>query len=110
MSLEPGIIDANILVYAMAVDAPQYARSRALLDAAHDDPGASLYVTSQILCEFYSVVTNPRRVALARSTSDALQAIYWLPRVPACVADTGSSRRRLDGLAPAATGDGSGCF
>lgn len=75
MSLEPGIIDANILVYAMAVDAPQYARSRALLDAAHDDPGASLYVTSQILCEFYSVVTNPRRVALARSTSDALQAI-----------------------------------
>jgi hypothetical protein len=46
----------------------EYAPSRALLDAAHDDPGATLYVTSQILCEFYSVVTNPRRVALARST------------------------------------------
>jgi len=61
MSLEPGIVDANILVYAMAIDAPQYAAARALLDGARDDP-ATLYVTSQILCEFYSVVTNPRRV------------------------------------------------
>jgi hypothetical protein len=34
MFLEPGIVDANILVYAMAADAPQYTRSRALLDAA----------------------------------------------------------------------------
>lgn len=74
MSLEAGIIDANILVYAMAVDAPQYASSRALLDAARDDP-ATFYVTSQILCEFYSVVTNPRRVTQARSAADALQAI-----------------------------------
>ncbi len=40
MSLEPGIIDANILVYAMAADAPQYAASRALLDVARDDPAA----------------------------------------------------------------------
>jgi len=75
MSLEPGIIDANILVYAMAADAPQYRSSRALLDVARDDPAATLYVTSQILCEFYSVVTNPRRVTQARSTADALQAI-----------------------------------
>jgi predicted nucleic acid-binding protein len=75
MSLEPGIIDANILVYAMAIDAPQYAASRALLDGAREDPATTLYVTSQILCEFYSVVTNPRRVTQARSTADALQAI-----------------------------------
>jgi predicted nucleic acid-binding protein len=75
MSLEPGIVDANILVYAMAADALQYAASRALLDAARDDPGTTLYVTSQILCEFYSVVTNPRRVTQARSSADALNAI-----------------------------------
>ncbi len=110
MSLEPGIIDANILVYAMAVDAPQYARSRALLDAAHDDPGASLYVTSQILCEFYSVGHQPPAGGAGAFDLRRLASYYWLPRVPACVADTGSSRRRLDGLAPAATGDGSGCF
>jgi hypothetical protein len=41
MSREPGIIDANILVYAMAVDAPQYASSRALLDSARDDPATA---------------------------------------------------------------------
>ncbi len=75
MSLEPGIVDANILVYAMASDAPQYAPSRALLDVARDDPATTLYVTSQICANFNSVVTNPRRVTQARSTTDALQAI-----------------------------------
>jgi predicted nucleic acid-binding protein len=34
MSVDPGIIDANVLVYAMDADAPQHAASRALLDAA----------------------------------------------------------------------------
>ena len=48
MSVEPGLIDANVLVYAMDADAPQHATSRALLDAARDT-SATLYVTSQIL-------------------------------------------------------------
>jgi predicted nucleic acid-binding protein len=58
MSLEPGIIDANILVYAVVSEAPQNGVARALLDAARLDPNVTLYVSSQILCEFYSVVTN----------------------------------------------------
>lgn len=61
MSVEPGIVDANVLVYAMDADAPQHAASRALLEAARNR-STTLYVTSQILCEFYSVVTNARRV------------------------------------------------
>jgi len=36
MSVEPGIIDANVLVYAMDADAPQHAASRALLEAARE--------------------------------------------------------------------------
>jgi hypothetical protein len=64
MFLEPGIPDANVLAYAINADASQHAASRALLEAARD-PSIRLYVTSQILCEFYSVVTNPRRVAVA---------------------------------------------
>jgi predicted nucleic acid-binding protein len=92
MSLEPGIVDANILVYAMAADAAQYAPSRALLDAARDDPASTLYVTSQILCEFYSVVTNPRRVMQARSTADVRASYYRLPRILACVADPRACR------------------
>jgi len=47
MSVEPGIVDANVLAYATAARRPS----------------VTLYVTSQILCEFYSVITNPRRVA-----------------------------------------------
>ncbi|MGA2711503.1 MAG: PIN domain-containing protein [Bryobacteraceae bacterium] len=67
MSVEPGIIDANVLVYAMDADAPQHAASRALLNAARDS-STTLYVTSQILCEFYSIVTNGRRVPKPRYT------------------------------------------
>ena len=77
MSVEPGLIDANVLVYAMDADAPQHAASRALLDAARDT-SATLYVTSQILCEFYSIVTNARRVPKPRSPADALSAISGL--------------------------------
>jgi predicted nucleic acid-binding protein len=77
MSVEPGIIDANVLVYAMDADAPQHAASRALLDAARDEL-TTLYVTSQILCEFYSIVTNARRVPKPRSAVDAVNAISGL--------------------------------
>jgi predicted nucleic acid-binding protein len=48
-----------------------------LLEAARDT-SATLYVTSQILCEFYSIVTNPRRVPKPRSPADALSAISGL--------------------------------
>jgi len=77
MSIEPGIIDANVLVYAMDADAPQHAASRALLDSARD-PSTTLYVTSQVLCEFYSIVTNARRVPRPRPPADALNAISGL--------------------------------
>jgi uncharacterized protein len=77
MSVEPGIIDANVLVYAMDADAPQHAASRALLSAARDS-STTLYVTSQILCEFYSIVTNPRRVPKPRSADEVLRAISGL--------------------------------
>jgi hypothetical protein len=36
MSVEPGVLDANVLAYAVNADAPQHAASRALLDAAGD--------------------------------------------------------------------------
>lgn len=44
MPVEPGIVDANVLVYAFDTKAPQHV----------DLTGATtLYVTSQVLCEFY---------------------------------------------------------
>jgi predicted nucleic acid-binding protein len=77
MFVEPGIVDANVLVYAMAADAPQHAASRALLNGARN-LSTTLYVTSQILCEFYSIVTNARRVSQPRTPEDALSAISGL--------------------------------
>jgi predicted nucleic acid-binding protein len=59
MSVEPGVLDANVLAYAVNADAPQHTASRALLDTARD-PSVTLYVTLQILCELYSLITNPR--------------------------------------------------
>ena len=74
MPVEPGVVDANILIYSLNVDAPQHAASRALLATA-SDPSGTLYVTSQILCEFYSVITNPKRVATPTTPADAVQII-----------------------------------
>lgn len=73
-SVEPGIADTNVLVNALDADAPQHATARALLELARSG-SVILYVTSQILCEFYSVVTNARRVARPRTPDDALNAI-----------------------------------
>ena len=77
MSVEPGIVDANILVYALDEDTSQHLASRNLLDAGRIGATA-LYVTSQILCEFYSIVTNSRRVARPRAAVDAIAAISGL--------------------------------
>lgn len=74
MPVEPGIVDTNVLIYALDTAAPQHAAARALLDAAREDT-ATLFVTSQILCEFYSVMTNPRRVARPRTAAEAMTVL-----------------------------------
>jgi hypothetical protein len=79
MSVDPGVVDANILIYALDADAPQHAVSRRLLEEAQRETPATLCVTSQILCEFYSIVTNTRRVPKPLSSADALAAIARMP-------------------------------
>jgi predicted nucleic acid-binding protein len=78
---EPGLLDANVLAYAINADAPQHVASRALPDAARD-ASITLYVTSQILCEFYSLITNPRRVTVVSSPSEPLRIISALLALP----------------------------
>ncbi len=77
MSVEPGIVDANVVVDALDADAPQHLASRQLLEEGRM-AATTLYVTSQILCEFYSIVTKPRRVAKPRKAADAIAAIGGL--------------------------------
>ena len=61
----------------------QHASLCALLEAGHA-ASVTLYVTSQIICEFYSVVTDPRRVAKPYSPAEALAAISSLLVFCAC--------------------------
>jgi predicted nucleic acid-binding protein len=81
MPVEPGVLDANVLAYALNADAPQHTASRALLEAACD-PAVTLYVTSQILCELYSLITNPRRFPAASSSTEALSIISEMLALP----------------------------
>jgi uncharacterized protein len=81
MSDEPGLVDANVLAYATNADDPHHTASRALLDAARS-PSVTLYLTSQIICEFYSIITNPRRVASPSSSDQALQIVLALLALP----------------------------
>jgi len=81
MKIDPGLLDANILVYAMDVGAPQHTASQRLLESA-GNPATVLYLTSQVLCEFYSIVTNPRRIAAPYSPAEALQAISAVLALP----------------------------
>jgi uncharacterized protein len=74
MSLKPGLVDANVLIYAFDAQSPQHLASRALLDAARTG-SVRLYISSQILCEFYSIATNSRRVLKPRSPAEALHAV-----------------------------------
>jgi toxin-antitoxin system PIN domain toxin len=81
MSVEPGVVDTNILIYALDADAPQHASSDGLLQAARS-PATLLYLTSQTLCEFYSIITNPRRISTPYSPTEALVAISALLSLP----------------------------
>src|SRR5688572_2616998 len=74
---ERSLVDANILVYAASPAAPQYPASRALLESE-----AKLCVSPQVFAEFYSVVTNPRRVTLPFTPAEARAFIgALLPRL-----------------------------
>ena len=81
MSPEPGIVDANVLAYAANADDPHHAASRTLIAGARD-PLTALYVTSQVLCECYSIITNPRRVSAPSSPAEALGIISALLAMP----------------------------
>src|SRR2546421_12163746 len=77
MSDEQSFVDANVLVYAATPAAPQYQASRALLES-----DARLCVSPQVFAEFYSIVTNPRRVTLPFMPGEAKTFIgLLLPQI-----------------------------
>jgi predicted nucleic acid-binding protein len=81
MSIDRHLVDTNVFVYALFPATPQHAASRALVETAKD-PDAGLCVFPQMLAEFFSIVTNPKRVTLAKSAEEALQAIEQFLALP----------------------------
>jgi hypothetical protein len=61
---------------------PRSTRPHALLLDAARDGSVTLYVTSQILCEFYSIITNQRRVKVVSSSARALSIISAMLALP----------------------------
>lgn len=74
MSADLAFLDTNVLVYAFQQGAPQHKASRHLLDEAQAG-NQPLCISPQVLSEFYSVVTDPRRVTAPRQSAEALDAI-----------------------------------
>ncbi len=78
---DPALLDTNVLVYGYYQQSPQHAASRTLLDQAQN-AGAGLCVVPQNLAEFYSIVTNPKRVTQAKSSSEALDLVAEILALP----------------------------
>jgi hypothetical protein len=81
MSADRVAVDANILVYAVYRDTPQHAASRAWLERAARGE-VEICVTSQVLAEFFAIVTNPKRVSDPRTPHDAVAAIEAVLALP----------------------------
>jgi len=81
MSGEVALVDANVLVYAHYQQSEHHAASKALLTSAEAGQVA-LCVTSQVLAEFYSVITNPRRVSPPFEPDEAVAALDHVLALP----------------------------
>lgn len=81
MSDDLTLLDANVLVYAFFPASEYYGVSRKILESAFTAE-AGLCVTSQVLAEFFSVVTNPKRVLRPRSPEEAIEALETILALP----------------------------
>jgi predicted nucleic acid-binding protein len=81
MSPDAVVLDTNILVYALYEDAEHHKACRHLLDRAQNGE-AALCVTPQMLAEFFSTVTNPRRVTEAKSPEEGISVITAILAMP----------------------------
>jgi len=81
MSDEVALVDTNVLVYAHYRQSEHHVASKALLSRAQ--AGAiALCVASQVLAEFYSVITNQRRVSPPFEPDEAVEALARLLAMP----------------------------
>ncbi len=81
---EPIFVDTNVWVYA--VDAADPAKRKRALEATAPAPGRDLVVSTQVLTEFYAVVT--RKLAVPVSVEDAEAMVRQLAVLPVVAIDS----------------------
>jgi predicted nucleic acid-binding protein len=74
MSDELALVDTNVLVEATFSGTAHHAAARAIVERAKERTGA-MCVLPQIVAEFYSIVTDARRVKPVKTPAEALAAI-----------------------------------
>jgi len=72
---EGSFVDANVLVYAALKEDVRHAACRSLL---RNPSGHLLYLSPQILAEFYSTITSPKRVNTPLTAAAAIEFIETL--------------------------------
>jgi predicted nucleic acid-binding protein len=80
---EPIFVDTNVWVYA--VDAADPAKRTRALEATAPAPGRDLVVSTQVLTEFFAVVT--RKLAVPMSAEDAEAMVRHLSALPVVAID-----------------------
>lgn len=75
---EPTFVDTNVWVYA--VDAADLDKRARALDVTAPAPGRDLVVSTQVLTEFYAVVT--RKLAVPVPMKDAAAMVHQLASLP----------------------------
>jgi len=78
---ERALLDTNVLVYALYEQDEHHTASAALLQRAQQ-PAAAYCLTPQSVAEFYAVVTDRRRVTVAKPPAEALAALANILSLP----------------------------
>jgi predicted nucleic acid-binding protein len=81
--IEPVFVDTNVWVYA--VDASDPARRERALEVIDPARGRDLVISTQVLTEFYAVVT--RKLAVPLSPQDAESMVAQLSKLPVVAVD-----------------------
>ena len=87
---EPIFVDTNVWVYA--VDAADPAKRERALEVIAPAQGRELVISTQVLTEFYAVVT--RKLAVPLPPTDAEAMVRQLSALPVVAVDARSSPRR----------------
>jgi len=80
---EPVFVDTNVWVYA--VDAADPAKRERALEVTAPAPGRDVVISTQVLAEFYAVVT--RKLAVPLSAEDAEAMVRQLAVLPVVAID-----------------------